>query len=289
MRLGPEDTNPVCVANRKARPMIVQTIRSLIFYALFFAQTAVLATIMGVMSKLMPRADNIGWSIAKYWNSSNVFMLRWIVGIRTEVTGEENIPEGGCIIGSKHQSDWDIFALLPYVGKPAFIAKKELLDIPLFGWAARWMNTISIDRKRGKNALPLMIEDTKLALASGCRVIIYPEGTRRAAFAEPSYRSGIVKMYQALDVPVVPVALTSGLYWARNSLVLWPGKARAKFLPPIEAGLAPDAFLARLIEAIESETNKMLLEDVREGLARPITPAMRERIALLEAESRDGP
>jgi 1-acyl-sn-glycerol-3-phosphate acyltransferase len=263
--------------------MIVQTIRSLIFYALFFTQTAVLAMIIGLMSKITPGARNLGWALAQYWNSSNVFMLRWIVGIRTEVSGAENIPEGGCIIGSKHQSDWDIFALLPYVGKPAFIAKKELLDIPLFGWAAAWMNTISIDRKRGKNALPIMIEDTKRALENGCRVIIYPEGTRRPAFAEPSYRSGIVKMYQALDVPVVPVALTSGLYWARNSIVLWPGKARAKFLPPIEPGLAPEEFQARLIEAIETETNIMLLEDVREGLARPITPAMRARIAELEA------
>jgi 1-acyl-sn-glycerol-3-phosphate acyltransferase len=267
--------------------MIVQAIRSMVFYFLFFLQTAILAIIIGLMSKLTPGAYNAGWALAKYWNASNVFMLRWIVGIRTEVTGAENIPQGGCIIASKHQSDWDIFALLPYVGKPAFIAKKELLDIPLFGWAARWMNTISIDRKKGKNALPVMTEDTRTALANGCRVIIFPEGTRRAPLDRPAYRSGIVRMYQALGVPVVPVALTSGLYWGRNSPVLWPGKARAKFLPPIMPGLSAQDFQARLIEAIETETNRMVLEDAREGLARPISPRLRAALAELEADIGD--
>lgn len=267
--------------------MIVQAIRSMVFYFLFFTQTAILAIIVGLMSKLTPGATKAGWAIAQYWNASNLFMLRWIVGIRTEVSGTENIPEGGCIIASKHQSDWDIFALLPHVEKPAYIAKKELLDIPLFGWAARWMNTIAIDRKKGKHALPLMTEDTRQALARGCRVIIYPEGTRRAPLDPPAYRSGIVRMYQALDVPVVPVALTSGLYWGRNSLVLWPGTARAKFLEPIMPGLSPEEFQARLIKAIETETNRMVLEDVREGLARPISPRLRAAITALEAEIGD--
>ncbi len=269
--------------------MIVQTIRSIVFYLLFFAQTAVLATIMGLMSKLMPGAYNAGWAIARYWNASNVFMLRWIVGIRTEVTGAENIPQGGCIIGAKHQSDWDIFALLPYVGKPAFIAKKELLDIPLFGWAARWMNTISVDRKKGKDALPAMMEEARDALDRGCRVIIFPEGTRRAPLDDPAYRSGIARIYAALEVPVVPVALTSGLYWGRNSPVLWPGTARARFLRPIEPGLAQDQFLARLEETIEAETRHMILEDYRAGLARPIPPQLREKLIALEAELGNTP
>src|SRR5690606_11452068 len=106
----------------------------------FFLHTIVLAIIVGLMSRLTPNARKAGWTLAKYWSDTNLVFLRWIVGIRTEVTGSENVPEGGCIIGSKHQSDWDIFAILPHIGQPAFIAKKELLDIPLFGWAARWVN-----------------------------------------------------------------------------------------------------------------------------------------------------
>lgn len=264
--------------------MIVQAIRSALFYLVFFTHTTVMAIIVGLMSRLTPKRIDAGWALAQYWNNANLFLLRWIVGIRTEVTGAENIPEGGCIIASKHQSDWDIFAILPYTDKPAFIAKKELLDIPLFGWAARWINTISVDRKKGKMAMPAMIEEARGALARGCRVIIFPEGTRRAPLDVPAYRGGVVRMYNGLDVPVVPVALTSGLYWSRNSLILWPGTARAKFLPAIPPGLDGDAFNARLIEAIETETNRMSLEDARTGLARPISPRLRSRIAELEAE-----
>lgn len=267
--------------------MIIQAIRSIVFYLVFFLHTISLAILMGLMSRLTPGAREQGKAIAFYWGRANLFFLRWIVGIRTKVTGAENIPEGGCIIGAKHQSDWDIFAILPHTEEPAFIAKKELLDIPLFGWAARWINTISVDRKKGKDALPLMMDEARAALARGCRVVIFPEGTRRAPLDEPAYRSGIVKMYKALDVPVVPVALTSGLYWGRNSLVLWPGTARARFLPPIMPGLAADEFLATLTSAIETETNRMVLEDAREGLARPISPRLREALARLETEIGD--
>ena len=265
--------------------MIVQAIRSTIFYALFFTNTFILALIIGGMAKVMPNQRRIGWALVRYWGQSTLFFLRWVVGIRTEVTGAENIPERGCIIAAKHQSDWDIFAMLPHVGKPSYIAKRELLDIPFFGWAARWFDTISVDRKRGKEAMPLMMAEAREALARGCRVVIYPEGTRRAPFEEPSYRTGGGRMYVALDVPVVPVALTSGLYWGRNSPILWPGTARAKFLPPIAPGLDLDTFQAKLTAAIETETDKMLLEDVHKGLARPITPRMRTRIQELEAEA----
>lgn len=267
--------------------MIVQAIRSLVFYFVFFVQTAILATVMGLMSKLTPNFKSAGWGIAQYWTHSNLFFLRWIVGIRTEVSGAENVPEGGAIIGAKHQSDWDIYAILPHVGHPAFIAKKELLDIPLFGWSARWMDTISVDRKKGKDALPIMMDEARVALDRGRRVIIFPEGTRRAPLEDPAYRGGIARIYLALNVPVVPVALTSGLYWGRNSLVLWPGTARAKFLEPIMPGLTGEEFLKTLIERIEPETNRMILEDARKGLARPISPRLRERLNALEAEIGD--
>lgn len=267
--------------------MILQAIRSTIFYLVFFLHTIVMAVLIGLMAKLTPNQKPLGWRLAKYWSNANLFFLRWIVGIKTEVVGAENIPAGGCIIGAKHQSDWDIFAVLPYSGNPAFIAKKELLEIPLFGWAAKWMNAIPVDRKKGKDALPLMIESARVAVGNGCRVIIFPEGTRKAPLETPSYRGGIVKMYEALDVPVVPVAVTSGLYWGRNSLILWPGTARAEFLEPIAPGLTGQDFLALLMTRIETATNRMILEDAREGLARPISARLRAR--LNELENQAGP
>ena len=258
----------------------LQALRSALFYALFLGQTVVLAIIIGTIAIAWRRRTAASWALAQYWRNSNVAMLRWIVGIKTAVEGGESIPPGPCIIASKHQSDWDIFALLPWTNdKPAFIAKRELIDIPFFGWAARSIDTISIDRRLGGQAIPRMLSDAKIALARGCRIIIFPEGTRKAPLADPDYRQGIVRMYLTLNVPVVPVALDSGLYWGRNSLVMWPGTARAKVLPAIEPGLSREAFAARLRDTIETETTRLIGEAVHAGVARPLSAAFRQRLA----------
>ena len=263
--------------------MVVQAVRSLLFYVLYLAQTVVLAIIVGTDAIIRGRTG-FGWAVARYWGHSNLFFLRWATGIKTEVQGAQNIPEGPCIIAAKHMSDWDIFAILPHMRRPAFIAKKELMDIPFFGWAARSFDTIRIDRSLGSDAIPTMMADARAALDRGCRIIIFPEGTRKAPLAPHDYRYGIVRMYEALGVPVVPVALDSGLYWGRHSLVLWPGTARARFLPAIMPGLSGEDFHRMLVERIEGETNRLVLAAYDRGLSRPISPELREKLEAL----RDG-
>lgn len=262
--------------------LIVRALRSALFYLVFFAQTAPLAIVVAIGAAIWGRT-RWGWAIVRYWVDSNLFFLRWLVGIRTEVTGVENIPDGPCIIAAKHMSDWDIFAILPDAERPAFIAKKELMDIPFFGRAARAYHTIRIDRSLGGDAVPMMLADARAALANGARIIIFPEGTRKAPLAEPDYRWGVVRLYEALGVPVVPVALNSGLFWGRNSPLLWPGTARAKFLPPIPPGMPPEAFRERLIEVVEAESDRLILSAVDEGLSRPLSAEMRGSIEALRA------
>ena len=258
----------------------IQAVRTAIFYVLFLGQTAILAIIVGLIALIWRRRTAVSWAIANYWRNSNVFLLRWIVGIKTQTEGGETIPPGPCIIAAKHQSDWDIFAILPHTDeKPAYIAKRELIDIPFFGWAAQSIDTISIDRKLGGQAIPLMLAEAKEKIARGCRIVIYPEGTRKAPLADPDYRQGIVRMYEALGVPVIPVALNSGLFWGRNSLVMWPGTARAKFLPAIPPGLPPAEFAARLKATIETETTRLIADAVAAGIARPLDDAFRARLA----------
>jgi len=268
--------------------MIGQALRSLLFYVLFYVQTAVLAIVVGLSAVIWGRT-RVGWGLARYWVHSNLFFLRWLAGIRTDVQGAENIPPGPCIIAAKHMSDWDIFALLPKAGRPAFIAKKELMDIPFFGQAARAFDTIRLDRSQGSDAIPLMLEDARAALERGARIIIFPEGTRKAPLAPYDYRYGIVRLYAGLNVPVVPVAVNSGLFWGRHSLLLWRGTARARFLPAIPPGLPPEEFRARLVGAIEGETNRLLLEAYEEGLSRPIPDEMFEQFEALNAGNPPGP
>ncbi|MGV3491616.1 MAG: lysophospholipid acyltransferase family protein [Devosia sp.] len=268
--------------------VVIQAIRSLLFYAFYLGQTVPLAIIVGLTAIIWGRT-RVGWALAMYWIRSNLWALRWIAGIRTEVAGTENIPAGPCIIAAKHMSDWDIFALLPGARQPAFIAKKELMDIPFFGQAARAFDTIRIDRSKGGDAIPLMLADAQGALDRGSRIIIFPEGTRKAPLDPHDYRYGVVRLYAGLNVPVVPVALNSGLFWGRNSLLLWPGTARARFLPAIPPGLPVEEFRHRLITAIEDETNRLILRAEADGLSRPLTPELAARLADLKQGKPPGP
>jgi 1-acyl-sn-glycerol-3-phosphate acyltransferase len=261
---------------------IVQAVRTALFYFIFIGQTALVAITIGTIALISGRT-RVSWALAVFWCRSNLAYLRAITGVKTKVSGEENIPEGGCIIAAKHQSDWDVFAIFPYTGRPAYIVKKELMRIPFFGWAARALDCIEVDRKRGAEAIPLMMAQAHAAIERGCRIVIFPEGTRRAALAPADYRQGIVRLYRELNVPVVPVALNSGLFWGRNSPVIWPGTAEARFLPPIEPGLAPDVFLERLKGAIEDTSNELILEAVDRGLARPVGPELQARIDALRS------
>jgi 1-acyl-sn-glycerol-3-phosphate acyltransferase len=261
----------------------IQAIRTALFYVVFIGQTAIIAIIIGLLWLITRRRTNLAWTLAKYWCRSNVWLLRVLTGVRTIVTGAENIPEGGCIIASKHQSDWDVFAVFPYTGRPAYIIKQELMDLPFFGWAARSLDCIAVDRRRGADAIPQLMTQAHAAIDRGCRIVIFPEGTRKAPLAPADYRQGIVRMYGELNVPVVPVALNSGLFWGRNSLVIWPGKAEAKFLPAIEPGLPPDVFSARLKKAIESESTDLILAAAEKGLSRPLDPDLSSRIDALKA------
>lgn len=267
--------------------IVIQALRSALFYLLFLGQTVILAIIVGTFGFISLRTGrkppDFCMAIARYWGNSNLAFLRYVVGMRTEVTGAENIPQGGCIIAAKHQSDWDIFAILPHTADPAFIAKKELLDIPFFGWAARSLDCIPVDRSKGADAVPAMLRDAKAAVRRGRQIVIYPEGTRKAPLASPDYRTGTAKMYAALDVPVVPVALNSGLCWGRNSLVIWPGLAQARFLPAIPPGLDQAAFQARLVATIEAETNRLTLEAHRRGINRPLSAEQRAKLEALVA------
>ncbi len=172
--------------------MIVQAIRSLLFYLLFLGQTVLLAILLGTITLFLPKdrpAPPFMWRMGRYWGYSNLAFLRFVVGIKSEVEGAENIPPGGCIIASKHQSDWDIVAILPHAPLPAFIAKRQLMDIPFFGWAAKLFNTISVDRKRGSDAIPAMLAEAQAKVANGSQIIIFPRARGAPRWPSPPIAS----------------------------------------------------------------------------------------------------
>jgi 1-acyl-sn-glycerol-3-phosphate acyltransferase len=229
--------------------------RSLLFhvaaYLNFLIQAVVFAPVL-----LLP--ERYFWPIGRFWVRSTLFLHRFICGIDDEIRGIENIPTGGFIVASKHMSAWETLRLTQLFPRPSFILKRQLLWVPLFGWYMWKAHMIPVDRGKGSAAVPAMTAHAKRAIAEGRQIIIFPEGTRRAPGAPPAYRQGVARLYAALGVPCLPVALNSGLYWPRHSIVHRRGTIQLECLPPIAPGLSPEAFVATLQEKIESATTRLI-------------------------------
>ncbi|MEJ2434313.1 MAG: lysophospholipid acyltransferase family protein, partial [Pseudolabrys sp.] len=198
--------------------------------------------------------------VAKTWGRINLLLLRAVVGLDYEIRGREKIPPGAVLVAAKHQSTWETFALLPLFDDPTFILKRELQWIPIFGWYTVKGRMVPVDRRAGAQALTAMTERARIELARGRQLIIFPEGTRRPAGAEPRYKHGVAQLYVAEGVPCVPVALNSGLFWPRRSLKLRPGKVVVEILDSIAPGLDREVFFQRLKGEIEEATARLIEE-----------------------------
>ena len=138
--------------------------------------------------------------------------------------------------------------------------KRELFWIPFHGWFSTKFKMIPVDRDKGPAALRRMLAAAKDRIAAGREIVIFPEGTRRQPGAPPAYKTGIALLYNALDVPCVPVALNSGAFWSRRSWYRAPGTVVVEILDPIPPGLPRAEFLVRLREAIETASNRLATE-----------------------------
>ncbi|MDD9911296.1 MAG: lysophospholipid acyltransferase family protein [Ahrensia sp.] len=216
--------------------------------------------------------------VVRRWAWSCHWLQRALAGTKIEISGLENVPEGGCIIASKHQSIWEFYALFAELDDPAFVLKDDLLKIPLFGWYVAKADQIPIRRGDKGKALRHMLKRAGEALADGRQILIFPEGTRKAPGAEPDYRYGVTRMYVELDCPVVPVALDSGLFWPRRQFLRYPGILRAQFLKPIKPGLDAEAFSARLQKSIEDACDDLYAQTVHDPIVPPLSDKVRAAI-----------
>ena len=150
-------------------------LRSLVFSILFYAWFASSAVLAAIISLVFPKRLA---GFTRFWSSSWLAMYRAICGVSYEVRGRENLPKGGCVIAMKHQSVWDTCAMFAIFDRPVYVLKSELMFIPFFGWALARLGCIPVKRGTGKSALDAMVRGTRIALARGKQVVIFPEGTR---------------------------------------------------------------------------------------------------------------
>jgi 1-acyl-sn-glycerol-3-phosphate acyltransferase len=164
------------------------------------------------------------YKLKRLWIKINVFGMETFCGLRYRVEGKENIPEKPVIIFSKHQSTYETI-VMAYIFQPvAWVLKRELLWIPIFGWALALVAPTAIDRKAGSRAIDQVVKQGCRSLQQGRWVVIFPEGTRMPPGSPLNYRIGGAILASKSAYPVLPVAHNAGEFWPRSSLLLWPGE-----------------------------------------------------------------
>lgn len=236
-------------------------LRSLVFNIFGYGTIAVgcvLTSIVGVFSRK---------ATVRMWTDGFLpfvlLCLKYIAGITIEVRGKQYIQNRPALYASKHESAVETYIMSTIVRDMAFVLKKELTYIPVFGWAQSFYGMIAVDRKGGGAAMKGMLKSVKKRIDEGRSVIIFPEGTRVKPGACNGYKPGLLFLAQNLHVPVVPVALNTGLFWAKNSFLRRRGKLIIEFLPPMPDNLDKKDFMAELQQRIETKCQELNAESVK--------------------------
>ncbi|MGB3813738.1 MAG: 1-acyl-sn-glycerol-3-phosphate acyltransferase [Shinella sp.] len=258
-------------------------LRSVIFNIVFYLNLILQMVVLTPVYFLLPRKK--AYMVPKNWARSSHWLFEKIVGTTFEIEGLENIPQGGYIVAPKHQSFWDAYALLPWLDDPLYILKRELTWIPLFGWYIKKQRMVPVNRNARGKVMAAVMQRTKEEMDTGRQLIIYPEGTRRPPGATPEYKYGIARLYRDLATPVLPVVMHPGLFWPRRKFIRYPGHFKVRILPPIEPGMDPDAFLAHLVEVMETESDRLLVETIEANPHLPLPPTAKKRLAELKAHA----
>ena len=219
--------------------------RSVLFALVFYPTTAAFV-LAAVVATLFGRRAVVAVSLL--WVRFHRWWVAVSLGIRTRVEGA--LPKGPALVACKHQSMFETLELVRILGSPAPVLKRELADIPGFGWVARRYGVIPVDRKAGATALRRMMAAAGAATSEARHILIFPEGTRVAPGESPPLRPGFAGLYRALALPVVPVAVDSGRLWPRQSFVKRPGIVTIRFGKPIASGLSRTEIEDRVHRAI---------------------------------------
>jgi 1-acyl-sn-glycerol-3-phosphate acyltransferase len=224
----------------------VTALRSLLYAAIFYPATVALVLIGIAASLLGQRATLavvLGWVKVHHWLATHM------LGIRIRVEG--TIPPGPHLFAVKHESMLETMEMVRLTDAPVIVIKKELADIPLFGWMTRRYGVIAVERSAGAKALRALVDEGRNAIATGRPVIIYPEGTRVRAGEAPQLKSGFAALYRGLGLPVVPVAVDSGRLWGRG-FIHRAGTVTFKLGETIPAALDRKTVEARVHAAINA-------------------------------------
>jgi len=207
----------------------------------------VLCVLVGLVMSLFGRRPTL--AVVLSWVELHHLLTRHVLGIRERLEG--SIPPGPHLIAVKHQSMFETLEMVRLTNLPIIVLKKELADIPLFGFMTRQYGIIAVERSAGAKALRALVAEGQTAIATGRPLIIYPEGMRVRVGQTPELKSGFAALYRALALPVVPIAVDSGRLWGRG-FVHRPGTVTFRVGETIPPGLKRDEVEAQVHAAINA-------------------------------------
>ncbi|WP_410219456.1 lysophospholipid acyltransferase family protein [Paracoccus sp. (in: a-proteobacteria)] len=229
--------------------------------ALFYLHVALATLVIGLLGLPQMRQGRAGANrVATRWIGYVVWAARLHLGLTCEIRGTP--PTGDCIVAAKHQSFWDILIIAHAVPRRAFIMKREVMRVPVMGWYAWKTGCIPIDRGRGRDAMTAISTaiNQRIAGEGLGQLVIYPEGTRTLPGQRRSYKQGVATIRAGTGLPVVPVAVNTGLFWPRNGWGIRSGRAVIEFLPVIGPDIPSEGFMPRLEAEIETHSDRLMAE-----------------------------
>ena len=234
----------------------MQFIRSLLFTILFYL-TLTLVFLLAIPTLILPsKATLICGKVLAY---IIIFLLRFILGVKVTFSGTENLEKNkSFFVASAHQSLLETFILQAPLQYPIFILKKELLKIPLFGWYLKKIGSIDIIRDTTtKDNLNFFDKIKNNVEISKRPLLIFPQGTRVKFGERQPFKKGAGRIYEALNLPCVPVALNTGKVWPKNSFMKYTHDIKISFLDPIEPGKDKNVFINDLETKIYSSIDNL--------------------------------
>lgn len=232
-----------------------------VLHLLWMGLTVVPWAIFLLLASLFIRGGRLYW-IAAGWLRVAVWGARWLLGIRVRVHGRSHLPSGkqsAAVLLVKHQSTFETLLMPAIMPHPlAYVFKRELLQIPFFGWAMARLDMIHIDRSHGARAFAKVVEQGRQLLARGVWMIMFPEGTRIPRGQQGTYKTGGTRLAIATGAPVIPIAVTSAKCWPRRAWLKTPGVVDVSIGAPIPSEGREAAELMAQVELwIEGEMRRL--------------------------------
>ena len=227
-------------------------IRTLLFN-IFLYTGIVFVFLIALPTLLMPSKFTL--LFGKFLGHYVIFIVRFLLNTKVEIKGIENIPkEEKFFVASAHQSMFETFALQAIIDFPVFILKKELLKIPLFGLYLKKIKSIEIVRDTTtKDNLNFFEKVANVVKAENRPLLIFPQGTRVKTDEIVPFKKGVGRIYEALNISCIPIALNSGNVWPKKGVIKYPGKITISLLEPIKPGLKRDEFIKNIENKIYNE------------------------------------